>query len=83
MVVLNIRFHCSHSSDSHTGRRGQTDMTKLIGAFRDYRNATKNEFCTSQRTLHSLGQISEYCTVALYYEGYADYVNTALKMHSF
>jgi hypothetical protein len=46
MKASNIKFHGNQSSGSSAGICGEiygrTDMTKLIGVFRDYANAPKN-----------------------------------------
>jgi len=41
----NIKFHDHPSSGSRAVPEGQTDITKLILALRNYANAPKNESC--------------------------------------
>ena len=42
----NIKLHQNPSSESRVAPRGQTDMTKLIVAFRSFANAPKKAHCT-------------------------------------
>jgi hypothetical protein len=42
MQIPNIMFEETPSSRHAAGKDRQTDMTKVIGAFRDYANASKN-----------------------------------------
>jgi hypothetical protein len=41
----NLKFHVNPSSGSRANTCGQTDMTKVIGVFRDYANALKTATC--------------------------------------
>jgi hypothetical protein len=41
--VLNIKFHQNRSNGSRVVPCGQTDMTKLRVAVRDFANAPKND----------------------------------------
>jgi hypothetical protein len=41
--VSNIKFHQNPSSESQVVPRGQTDMTKVIVAFRNFVNAPKHD----------------------------------------
>ena len=45
--VSNIKFHQNPSSGSQVIPYGQTDMTKLIVAFRNFANAPNNQHITS------------------------------------
>ena len=49
----NIKFHENPSSRSRDGPRGQTDMTKLIVAFRELTNAPKNKYEAAELTIWS------------------------------
>jgi hypothetical protein len=54
MKVLNIKFHGNPSSGSRADTCEQTDMTNLIGAFRNYENAPKNESTVFPRKWDSI-----------------------------
>ena len=46
--VSNIKFHQNPCSGSRVHPSGQTDMTKLIVAFRNFANAPKKKFSLQQ-----------------------------------
>jgi hypothetical protein len=58
--VLNIKFHQNPSIGSRDVPCGQTDMTKLIVAFRNFANATKNCMNRSPTMYHTQFQNPNY-----------------------
>jgi hypothetical protein len=65
---LDIKFHENPSSGKQVVPFGQTDMTKLIIAFRNFANAPKNElfFVTHVYELYYLAQVRYHLRRLLY-----------------
>jgi hypothetical protein len=80
--VLNIKFHGNPSSGSRAYACEKTDVTNLIGAFRKYENAPKNEstlFPTEWDSI--LGEKGQGAKLSAYRTLILDDVDTVSETH--